>query len=109
ILAKSTVLNGAISSPYKTSPAKITNWHVKEIRNNETGIFKSTAQQVTYIYEKNNTDKKKDNNQGMDKKDPLQEKLPNTGDSSTDGLFGILLGLMIITTAVLYLFKYNPK
>lgn len=176
-LAKPTVLNGAINSTYKTSPAKIANWHVKEIRNNETGIFKSTAQQVTYIYEKNkaapvtvnyvdnngnilappvkknglvgdsykmeaaqiagwhvknivgnesgeyttdpqtvsyiyeenNTDKKKDNDQGMDKKDPLQETLPNTGDSSTDGLFGILLGLMIITTEVLYLFKYNPK
>ncbi|MBC2268742.1 LPXTG cell wall anchor domain-containing protein, partial [Listeria sp. FSL L7-0083] len=51
-LATSDTLNGKIDAPYQSTAKSIAGWTVKTTPANASGVFTSTNQTVTYVYEK---------------------------------------------------------
>ncbi|MBC1382398.1 MucBP domain-containing protein, partial [Listeria farberi] len=51
-LATSDTLNGKIDAPYQSTAKSLSGWTVKTTPANASGVFTSTNQTVTYVYEK---------------------------------------------------------
>jgi len=51
-LAESETLTGNLDDPFKSQPAIINGWHVKEAPINAEGVFTTETQEIVYIYER---------------------------------------------------------
>jgi hypothetical protein len=51
-LAESTILNGKVGLPYESETKELSGWTVTQTPANAKGIFRDTAQEVVYVYER---------------------------------------------------------
>ncbi|MBO0472183.1 MucBP domain-containing protein [Enterococcus ureasiticus] len=112
-LAEPDVLNGKVGLPYETTEKKISGWKMKTKPENAKGTFKEGAQEVVYVYEKeelqlpedpavtppkDNTDDSKGKTKlpstNTTTVDNNKKKLPQTGETATNNLW--IIGLMML-------------
>lgn len=117
------VKTGNIGDDYNTEQKAIEGYTFKEIKGNATGTFTADAQNVTYVYTKNEDSdgsKKPDGSKGSEGTKILEkpssnenkhnngEKLPQTGENTFGGNILMMFGSVMVTV-VAWIFKKNVK
>ncbi|NHI76383.1 DUF5011 domain-containing protein [Lactococcus petauri] len=114
------VKSGTVGEGYSTEKKAIEGYTFKEVQGNTTGQFTNQVQTVTYVYAKNKANtvnpepkpenkpgsKDKNNNQGITSSE--QHGLPATGENERMTMMSIILGLVLLTVAmIISIFRFK--